>query len=317
MHTFELVSGGAVVRVAPGLGGAIVAFTLRGRDVLRPTPDHALGERNVRLSSCYPLVPWSNRIRDGRLSFAGSDHVLTRNFGTHPHAIHGVGWQREWHVDEASKRRIRLTLIHDERDAAAWPWPFHATQTFVLGASSADVPGSFDALMTVTLTLENTGSEAFPFGLGWHPFFPRDAATELEFAADHVFENDATLLPLRRVAIPASWRFDRPRRLDDLAFDDVFTAWHGTATLADPATGLRTTLTADRACRHLVVYAPPGGDFIALEPVTHETDAFNRHAQGETSTGFRTLAPGTAFSCTMRVAASAPDRPAAPAQTVR
>ena len=317
MHTLELASGAAVVGVAPGLGGAIVAFTMRGQPVLRPTPERALAERNARLASCYPLVPWSNRIREGRLSFAGRDHVVARNFGTHPHAIHGVGWQREWQVDDVSTRSLRLTLMHDERNAAAWGWPFRATQTFALTAPSAAARMPIDALLTVTLTLENIGSEAFPFGLGWHPFFPKHAATELAFTAGHVWENDPTQLPLRRVAIPAHWRFERSRPLDQLAFDNVFTGWRGTATLADPLTGLHTTLAADRACRFLVVYAPHGGDFIALEPVTHETDAFNRHAQGEASTGFRTLAPGAAFSCTMRIAASAPDRPATPAHSAR
>lgn len=316
MRTFELVTRDAVVRVAPDLGGAIVAFTLRGHPVLRPTPDHALAARDVRRSSCYPLVPWSNRIRDARLAFAGREHVLTRNFGPHPHAIHGVGWQREWRVDDVSTRSVRLTFTHDETAAASWPWPVRATQTYVLAESSA-APAQWDALLTVTLTLENVGSEAFPFGLGWHPFFPRHAVTELEFGADQVWRNDATQLPLQRIAIPADWRFDRSRGLDNLVFDNVFTGWHGTATLADSVTGVRTTLTADRACRYLVVYAPPGGDFIALEPVTHETDAFNRHANGETATGFRTLAPGMAFSCTMRIAASAPDRPAAPAPSNR
>ena len=82
------------------------------------------------------------------------------------------------------------------------------------------------------------------------------------------------------------------------------TTWRSTMS-SRSGPGMRTTLAADRACRYLVVYAPPAGDFIALEPVTHETDAFNRHAQGNADTGFRTLAPGAAFSCTMRVAASA------------
>ena len=36
------------------------------------------------------------------------------------------------------------------------------------------------------------------------------------------------------------------------------------------------TLYADRACSRLVVYAPAQAPFVALEPVTHDTDAFNR-----------------------------------------
>jgi aldose 1-epimerase len=61
---------------------------------------------------------------------------------------------------------------------------------------------------------------------------------------------------------------------------------------------------ADRSLGFAVVYAPLAADFVAFEPVTHETDAFNRSAAGASGTGMRILAPGAAFSCTMRVAAA-------------
>jgi aldose 1-epimerase len=302
----ELVDDAARVTLAPEIGGSIVAFTWRGRPVLRPTPASALDEGNVRLASCYPLVPWSNRIRNAVLSFAGRTWSLARNFGSHPHAIHGVGWQRSWHLEEALPTRARLSLVHDARDpqSSAWPWPFRATQTFELHGRAH---GCGEALLGVTLTLENLAAEAFPFGLGWHPFFPKSWAARLAFGADGVWENDATQLPVRHIAIPPRWGFDGTEPLSGVALDNVFTHWQGVATLDEPATGTRMALAVDRACRYLVVYSPPGADFIALEPVTHETDAFNRAASGAADTGIRTLAPGAAFSCTMRVAASALD----------
>ena len=302
---------GAACRIAPELGGAIVAFASRGRAILRPTPESALADRNVRATSCYPLVPYSNRIANARLSFAGREYVLARNFGDHPHAIHGVGWQRAWHVRQATSQRLRLALVHDARgvNATAWPWPFDATLTFELPESADDR----SAVLVTTLTITNTGASPFPFGLGFHPFFPRDARTETGFVAAAVYENDATQLPRRRVAIPPAWQFDPPRPSSGTDLDNVFTGWRGDATLVDEATGFATALAADRACRYLVVYAPRDAPFIALEPVTHETDAFNRHARGSAGTGFRTLPPGASFSCTMRIAASAPDRPAYPA----
>jgi aldose 1-epimerase len=106
------------------------------------------------------------------------------------------------------------------------------------------------------------------------------------------------------VAIPADWRFDPPRPLDAIALDNVFTGWRGRATLVDDARRTTIRLDADRALAFLVVYAPADGDFVAVEPVTHETDAFNRSAAGATGTGTRVLPPGSAFSCTMRVAAA-------------
>ena len=306
MRIIEIASGSAQVRIVPELGCAITAFTVRETPILRPTPDAALVERDVRRTACYPLIPYSNRIRDARLRFAGHDYVLARNFGASPHAIHGVGWQRPWSVDDVSAQRARLSLHHDARGdaAAAWPWPFSATQAFHL-TESLRADGTMSVMLVVTLTLANIGAESFPFGLGWHPFFPKGAATRLAFSADFVWRNDATQLPQQRIPIPDEWRFEPPRALDTITLDNVFTGWHGAATIDDPAREITTTLRADSACAFVVVYAPPGRDFVAVEPVTHETDAFNRAAAGASATGMRILAPGAAFSCTMRIAAAA------------
>jgi len=301
MAALELVAGEARVALLPAVGGAIAAFAWRGRDVLRPMPAEAIAAGNVRLAACYPLVPYSNRIRDARLRFADAAHDLARNFGDHPHAIHGVGWQRAWRVEHADAANAHLRYTHDPRgdDARAWPWPFTATEAFGLGGDAAG------ARLAVTLTIANTGTAAFPFGLGWHPFFPRDAATTLRFDARDVALNDATQLPLRRVAATGAWSFAAARDPGSATIDNVFAGWRGRAELA-AADGATTTLAADSACDRLVVYAPEGRDFIAVEPVTHDTDAFNRAADGEPDTGMRTLRPGQAFSCTMRIAVATP-----------
>jgi galactose mutarotase-like enzyme len=43
---------------------------------------------------------------------------------------------------------------------------------------------------------------------------------------------------------------------------------------------------------------------LAVEPVTHMPDAFNRATAGGRATGTRLLAPGDTFSCTMRISIS-------------
>jgi len=300
----RLAVGGAAVDLAPAVGGAIAAFAWHGVPVLRPTPADALAANDVRRTACYPLVPYSNRIRDARLRFGDRDYALGRNFGDHPHAIHGVGWQRAWTVDHAEASRALMRLEHDGAgaNAIAWPWPFRATQAFDLAASGSR------AALTLSLAIVNTGPAAFPFGLGWHPFFPRDAATTLRFDARDVALNDATQLPVRRVAATGAWSFASARNPGRATLDNVFAGWRGQAALA-AEDGTATTLAADSACDRLVVYAPEGRDFIAVEPVTHDTDALNRAADGEPGTGMRALGPGQAFSCTMRIAVATP-RPA-------
>jgi aldose 1-epimerase len=294
-----LATGDAALHVAPAIGGAITRFTWRGHPVLRRTTRDAIAAGDVRACACYPLVPYSNRIRDAQLHFGGHTYALARNFGAHPHAIHGVGWQRAWEVVESTAARVRLALRHDAADddqRAAWPWAFEATQTLRLDAREDG-----GCVLHATLCIASRASEPFPFGLGWHPFFPKAVDTTLEFEARALWRNDPTQLPVALEPLDHAYDFSVPRPLHSAALDNVFTGWTGRVSLVQPAAAMRTTLEADRACAWLVVYAPPGRDFVALEPVSHETDAFNRAAAGAKDAGLRVLRPGAAFSCTMRL----------------
>jgi aldose 1-epimerase len=172
-----LVAGHARAEINPACGGALASFSFRGIDVLRPTP---AGTRDVSLHACYPLVPYSNRIADALLQFEQRAWQLARNLGDHPHAIHGIGWHRPWTIRARDESSALLALDHDAggEGAYAWPWPLGALQALSL----RDVGDSRGAVLALKLTIANPGVSAFPFGLGWHPFFVRGATTELAFA---------------------------------------------------------------------------------------------------------------------------------------
>lgn len=301
----SLAAGDATLELAPATGGAIASFTWRGVPVLRPTAPEMIAAQDVRRHACYPLVPYSNRIEHGRLSFRGRTYELALNFGDHPHSIHGVGWQRPWTVQHADRSSALLAFEHrtgaalDDANARAWPWPFRATQWFQLTSI-----GEGDVALRMRLTISNIGGETFPFGLGWHPFFPSDAATTLTFTAKGVWETDDTMIPTRHVLPQGAFDFEPPRAVSSAVLDNVYTGWTGTAQLRDVPSGRVVTLSGDRASPYFVVYIPPHHTFLAIEPVTQMTDAFNRAERGEADTGTRCLAPGESFSSTMEIVAS-------------
>jgi aldose 1-epimerase len=302
-ETIELRVGPARAVIAPAIGGSIAEFEYDGQPILRPTHERALAEGAVRSFGCFPLIPFSNRIAHARLHWAGREYPLTRYVDDEPHAIHGNGWQRAWSVTGREARRLAIELEHDASGTRAqeWPFPYRARQRFELVADALAVR------LELALDIENTGSDSFPFGLGWHPYFARDLQTELGFAAGGVWHTDPSRLPTRFDAVPPQWNFAPPRPIGAIVLDNCFTPWRPPATLRWPARKLTAEIAAGPACDYLVVFVPSDKPaampFFALEPVTHMPDAFNRGGD-DRETGTRVLAPGASFSCTMSISVS-------------
>ena len=288
----ELRSGPLLLVLAPEVGGSVAAFELDGLPLFRRTHPDALAAHDVRGFASYPLVPFSNRIADATLRWDGAAHSLPKYLPGHPHAIHGNGWQRPWNVIASEPTRAALELEHDAAGdrAGEWPFSYRARQEFLVTRNA----------VTMSIALTNTDARRFPCGLGWHPFFPRSPATELCFAADAMWETDAGMLPTRLAPLGPR-DFSTPRCLADIALDNCFAGWRPPAFVRWPEHGIALAIDADQPCRHLVVYVPSGADYFAIEPVSHMTDAFNRHDSGATDTGTLALTPGETFSCTMRV----------------
>jgi aldose 1-epimerase len=290
-----LASRRFTIGLMPDLGGALLYFsTTRDPfvDFVRPTSARTLAEHNVRGTAGYPLVPYSNRIGDGRFAFQGREVALATNSDVSTHPLHGLGWLHAWEVAESGPARAVLALSHVPAGPAdvEWPWAFEARQMFELD----------DQRLRWSLTLTNRDAQPMPAGFGMHPFFPKTMCTEVRFAAGGVWRNDERMLPMSRTEVPAEWDFGSPRAVTELAVDNCFAGWSHTADIRWPELGWGLGLAADELFGHLVVYTSPARDSIAIEPVSHVNNAVNLAAQ-HADTGLRVLAPGAtlAGACTL------------------
>jgi aldose 1-epimerase len=261
----------------PDLGGSIEGLWFEGLPVLRSSAPGTLA--NVRLSACYPLVPYSNRIAQAQLLWSGTNYPLVKNFAGEAHAIHGVGWQKPWQVLEVGGSFAKLGLIH--HGDAAWPFAFEASQLFHLKDDGLDA----------TLSITNLSSGAAPVGLGWHPYFTKRADSHVQFVATGMWEMSSDKLPTQRSDSPGL-----NRACAQLTIDNCFDGWSGAALVSDAQ--LTTRLQSD--LQRLVVYTEPPKDFIAIEPVSHVNNAMNQVGQhGEL--GVVVLAAGQAWQARMRI----------------
>lgn len=268
MDTINLASGGLEVRIAPWLGGGIARFDIKSAGelipVLRPWPGAACVDP-LRLGMII-LAPWQNRISGGGFMWRNRFRPLAPNLPERtPYPVHGNAFQLPWRVGHQGRGNATLRLSSN----GPGPFAYEAKLDYAL-----DPEG-----LTVTLALQNTASEALPYGLGFHPWFAASPGFQLEAPAVSLWPFGPDGLPARKTGVDAEPDLDfrSLRPVPDRAIACWMTGWRGNARLFHPAHGLEVTMEASPELAHLVLFSPgPDAGFLCVEPVTHGVDAHNR-----------------------------------------
>ena len=285
MGHVTLRQGKSAVTLSPDYGAAILRFTHDGQDMFKAVEPGWKLERDPLKTACFPLVPYSNRIRDGRFRFGGKDILLDFSEIGHAHALHGLGWSQPWTVTQQSDSECICVFRHI---GDVWPWAFSATQSIVLSAGR----------LSITLSMTNESNSDMPAGLGAHPYFPNKKNARLRFSAAGVWLSDEELLPTTHVAVPSPWDVAQGRTLHDMTVDNCFTNFGGQARINWKGARYAIDIVADEVLSFAVVYVPEEPDYFCFEPVSHMNDAVNFEGQ-DISTGLRILSPGETVVATV------------------
>ncbi|MGJ7510468.1 aldose 1-epimerase [Variovorax sp. GT1P44] len=288
MGLTQLAAGSLRLLLAPEIGGAVTALydEQAGErfDWLRPATTDALRRRDLFAMASFPLLPWCNRIRDGRAHFGGRDIAMATSHPAPPsgkHALHGIGWMRPWQVAEASVSRAILVLSV-EADAQ-WPWRFDALQLFELDPTG----------LRCTVTLTNRDTAPMPAGIGHHPYFLHREGTRVQATTAAMWRGDAEVMPVALEMTPEVARLREGVLLADLDLDNNFTGWQHQARIEWPGSSRSLVMTAESPLDFFVLYCPRGADHFCAEPVSQCTDAINlSDRRGPDEVGGAVLAPG-------------------------
>jgi aldose 1-epimerase len=287
MSSVTLVAGNLRLELSPSVGGAISAFEWTGGGGARPIlrKCHSPLEK-VLDAGCFPLVPFSNRIRGGRFSFRGREVALRPNMTGDPSPLHGQGWLSQWTVEREDKTSTILAFRHE---AGEWPWAYEARQEFAL-----DERG-----FSVRLSCRNASDDPMPCGLGQHPYFHCGSETQIDTRVDCAWTIDDHVLPVEKV--PAKGRYDlRDRLVCGQDLDNGFGGWGGEARMTDPAWPYALRLSSPQA-KFFQLYSPPEGGIFVAEPVSHANAALNAPESEWKELGMKVLGPGDGMSLDMRL----------------
>jgi aldose 1-epimerase len=209
---FELRRGrqrAVVVEVGAGLR----EYEVAGQPVLDGYPLHQMADG----ARGQPLLPWPNRLADGRYEFGGQTLQLPIDEVARNNASHGLTRWLNWNAVAHTTDQIRFELVLHSRPG--YPFTLQLQIWYLLT----------NAGLTVRTSARNLGSEALPFGAGQHPYFT--AGTELVDSASLKVPAHSRLeldperrLPTSRTLSVAQSAFDfgQSRPIGTLVLDDCF-----------------------------------------------------------------------------------------------
>ena len=237
-------------------GGVLTRFDVRVGGRWRAVLAPARGRLPTQ-SSAFPMVPWYNRLSRGGLAMPEGILPIAPNWPTTPYPVHGTGWLSTWGVLHRTPRHTTLRL----RDRSSDPYDFACDLTAVLQGTR----------LSLSLSVRNTGPRALPFGLGWHPYFPRAMGTTLRLKASRRQDMDERGLPMPERAVSTPCDFRHPRPLPRQGLSVAYPAPDGFHLRQPDGLRVECWMSGARSC---LLWSPVGSNVVCIEPTSHPVDAF-------------------------------------------
>lgn len=238
------------------------------------------------------LLPWPNRIRDGKYTFGGKTYQLPINEADRNNALHGFVFRKKFEVEDIKLQPDAAELILSYAYTGGeegYPFKFSLRLRYII----SDGDG-----FSVSMEIRNDDTVEIPMGAGWHPYIKMPVKVDdliLQFPQCQIHEVDNQMIPTGRTE--DFEKFAIPRLLGSYQLDSCLLLVDPDAVtktmLIDEKSGLKLKFwqeTGQNAFNYLQVYTPTGRSSIAVEPMTCGVDVFNNQQ------GLAILKPGEKLS---------------------
>lgn len=224
------------------------------------------------------LFPFVSRIQEGRYIFKDTAYQFHCN-DADKNALHGLVYNKKFEVvniTEGSKFCSVILEYNEVKESAGFPYTYKIQLTYTL----------FEKEMSLSVKVENTDIKAFPFTLGWHPYFLSDdlSNSTLKFKSDKKIEFDENLITKRVLDFKSEKEF----KIEDKQLDDCFILNSDSIEFKTP--NYKIEITTNQIENYLQLYTPEDLPIIAIEPMTGISNSFNNKI------GLQVLEPKKSYS---------------------
>jgi aldose 1-epimerase len=229
------------------------------------------------------LFPFVSRIQEGAYIFKDIEYQFNCN-DSEKNALHGLVYNKKFKVVNTIEnfKFCSVTFEYEEiKESSGFPYTYKIQLTYTL----------FEKEISLSVKIENTALKAFPFTLGWHPYFFSDdlSNSTLKFKSDKKIEFDDNLITKRVV----DFKIEEEFKIEDKQLDDCFILNSDTIEFKTP--NYQIEITTNQIENYLQLYTPKDLPIIAIEPMTGISNSFNNKI------GLKVLEPKKSYSLSWNV----------------
>ncbi len=257
-------------RISLDEGGSIEGLKFDNEYVIKLQP-------NFKYKDSYAssiLFPFANRIEKGQYSFKEKEYQLACN-ESGKNALHGLVHNKQFQLIEKVENInfSSVTICFEEiEEREGFPFNYKIYITYILSKNK----------IKIAVKIENTGTNSFPFTLGWHPYFvSKDLYhSSLSFKSNKKIEFDKNLITIGIIKASAE---ELKIKIQNKQLDDCFILNSNTIKFTTPTYQIQ--IATDQIENYLQIYTPKNSSIIAIEPMTGISNSFNNKI------GLQTLEP--------------------------
>jgi aldose 1-epimerase len=194
------------------VGGAIRSFRDGRGDIIDGYGADAMADG----ARGQTLIPWPNRVRDGKWAWRGEQRQLALTEPAQHNAIHGLVRWLGWSVADRSADSATLSCVSWPQQG--YPWPLEVSVRYRLG----------DPGLTVEQSITNRGDSPAPVAAGAHPYLTVGTETIdealLHLDAEAWLDTGDQQIPTGpRAVVGTPYDFRTPRPIGTTQIDYTFT----------------------------------------------------------------------------------------------
>ncbi|MDB2462719.1 aldose 1-epimerase [Algibacter sp.] len=256
-------------------GASVQELTLNGHAIIQslaPLP------YDVSYASSI-LFPFANRIKDGVYNFNNTEYQFEINQKEENNALHGLVYNKTFQIIESNTNEdsASITLEYiEENESIGFPYAYKIQLKYTFTKTNLEL----------SVSVKNTDTKAFPFTLGWHPYFISDNLHDSVLIFD---ASEKLIIGDRNITtgIEALKTFEF-LKIENRKLDDCWILDSNNIEFKTPKYKL--TISSSAKNIFLQAFTPSKLNTIAIEPTTGVSDSFNNNI------GLKTLNPNQTYT---------------------